>query len=145
MAILEYVHHVAYVVDDLDDAIRVFRDIFELEMIDRHTCEGERSFEMATFRCGPTHIELMRPISYPALEQFLLDHGPGLSHVAFAVKNLPEKIKELQGKGVHIKDPGVFVARTGWTIANFDHNKSNLPYFRDPYHDDHLAEAEEKS
>jgi methylmalonyl-CoA/ethylmalonyl-CoA epimerase len=145
MAILEYIHHVAYVVDDLDHAIRVFRDLFELEMIGRQICEGERRFEMATFRCGPTFIELMRPISFPALEQFLRDHGPGLSHVAFAVKNLPEKIKKLQGKGIEIEDPGAFVAGTGWTIANFDHNKSDLPYFRDPYHNDHLAEAEEKS
>ena len=104
MAILEYVHHVAYVVDDLDDAIRVFRDVFELEMIDRHTCEGERSFEMAAFRCGPTHIELMRPISFPALEQFLLDHGPGLCHVAFAVKNLPEKKKNSANFVISLRD-----------------------------------------
>ncbi len=145
MAILEYIHHVAYVVADMDHAIRVLGEVFELEMIDRRICEGERSFEMATFRCGPTQIEVMRPISYPALQQFLHDHGPGLSHVAFAVKNLPEKIKKLQEKGIQIKEPGVFVARTGWTIANFDHDKSDLPFFQDPYHDDHLTEAEEKT
>jgi catechol 2,3-dioxygenase-like lactoylglutathione lyase family enzyme len=31
----EYIHHVAYVVGDMDDAVRIFRDTFELELTDR--------------------------------------------------------------------------------------------------------------
>ena len=138
----EYVHHVAYAVDDIDHAIGIFRDTFGLEMIDRRTVEGERSFEMAAFRCGATIIELQRPIDYPALHQFLKDHGPGLTHVAFAVRNLPERIKELEQKGVFMKEPGAFVAGTGWRIANFDLDRGNLTLFHSQYHDDHLAEAD---
>ena len=138
----EYIHHVAYAVDDIDHAMGVFRDTFGLEMIDRRVVEGERSFEMATFRCGPTIIELQRPIDYPALAQFLNDHGPGLTHVAFAVKDLPERIKELKEKGVFMKEPGAFVAGTGWRIANFDFDHSDLALFQSRYHDDHLAEAD---
>ena len=138
--VFEYVHHVAYVVSDMDHAVGVFRDTFELELTDRRVVEGERSFEMATFRCGPTIIELMRPIRHPALAQFLKDHGPGLSHVAFAMKDLPKRIEELREKGVFIKEP--FVAGTGWTIAYFDLNNSDLALFQNQYHDDHVAEAD---
>ena len=137
----EHVHHVAYAVEDMDEGIAVFEKTFELELLDRRVVEGELSFEMATFRCGPTFIELQRPINFPKLEQYLKDNGPGLTHVGFAVKNLPERIDQLKSKGVKMKEPGAFVAGTGWRIANFDMSKCQLPIFESKYHDDHLAEV----
>src|SRR5262245_590391 len=113
----EYIHHIAYVVSDMDDAMRVFRDTFELELSDRRVIEGETSVEMAAFRCGATLIEILRPINHPALVQFLKEHGPGLHHVAFAIKDLPERIGDLKEKGVFLNGP--FVASTGWRIAYF--------------------------
>lgn len=136
----EYIHHIAYVVDDIDDAARVFGDIFELEMSDRRVIEGETSVEMAAFRCGPTLIEVLRPINHPALAQFLEEHGPGLHHVAFAMKDLPNRVAELNEKGVFINGP--FVAGTGWRIAYFDFEKSDLDILKSCYHGDHLAGAD---
>jgi methylmalonyl-CoA/ethylmalonyl-CoA epimerase len=136
----EYIHHVAYVVSDMDDAVRVFRDIFELELSQRRVIEGETSVEMAGFRCGPTIIEVLRPINHPALAQFLEEHGPGLHHVAFAMKNLPERIEELKEKEIFASEP--FVVGMGWKISYFDLEKSGLDLFNSCYHGDHLAEAD---
>lgn len=136
----EYVHHVAYVVSDMDEAVRIFGDTFELELSDRRVIEGEHSVEMATFRCGPTLVELLRPISHPALARFLEEHGPGLHHVAFAVKDLSKRIDELGEKGVFTSEP--FVAGTGWKIAYFDLDRSGLDLFRSQHHSDHVAEAD---
>jgi methylmalonyl-CoA/ethylmalonyl-CoA epimerase len=136
----EYVHHVAYVVSDMDEAIRIFRDTFGLELTDRRVMEGKRSVEMAAFRCGPTLIELIRPIKHPPLEQFLNDHGPGLHHVGFAMRDLSKGIEELKGKGVLTGEP--FVAGTGWKVAYFDLEKSGLELLRSHYHGDHLVEAD---
>ena len=136
----EYIHHVAYVVSDMDDAVRVFGDTFELQLIDRRVMEWENSVEMAAFRCGPSLIEVLRPIRHPALEQFLKEHGPGLHHVAFAMNDLPRRIEELREKGVFASQP--FVAGTGWRIAYFDLEKSGLDLFQSCYHGDHLAEAD---
>lgn len=136
----EYIHHVAYIVGDMDDAVRVFRDTFELELSDRRVIEGETSVEMAAFRCGPTFLEVLRPIHHPALAQFLEEHGPGLHHIAFAMKDLPKRIEELREKGVFAGQP--FVAGTGWSIAYFDLEKSGLDLFQSHYHGDHIAEAE---
>lgn len=138
----DYVHHVAYVVSDMDDALRIFRDTFELELTDRRVIEGETSVEMAAFRCGPTIIEILRPINHPALAQFLEEHGPGLHHVGFAVRDLPKRVEELKEKGVFVNGP--FVAGTGWKIAYFDFEKSNLDLLKSCYHGDHLAEAESR-
>lgn len=135
----EYIHHVAYVVSDMDDALRVFRDTFELELIERRVIEGETSVEMAAFRCGLTLIEVLRPINHPALTQFLEEHGPGLHHVGFAMQHLAKRVEELKEKGVFINGP--FVAGTGWNIAYFDFEKSNLDLLKSCYHGDHLVEA----
>ena len=35
----EYIHHVAYVVSDMDEAVCIFRDAFELELSDRRVIE----------------------------------------------------------------------------------------------------------
>ena len=135
----EYVHHIAYVVTDMDDAVRIFGDKFKMELSDRRVTKGERTVEIATFRCGPTLIELMRPIDHPPLAQFLKEHGPGLHHVAFAMRDLSRGIQELKEKGVFASEP--FVAPTGWRIAYFDLDKSGLSLFKSSYHGDHLAEA----
>lgn len=135
---LEYVHHVAYVVNDMDDAVQVLGELFELQMCERHVIGGPRPVEMASFRCGPSLIEVLRPVNHPELEQFLREHGPGLHHVAFAVKDLPTTIERLREKGCYVGEP--FVAGTGWRIAYFDLEKSGLALLRSHYHGDHLAE-----
>jgi methylmalonyl-CoA/ethylmalonyl-CoA epimerase len=137
-SMFEYIHHVAYVVNDMDDALRIFRDIFELQICDHRVIEGETSVEMAAFRCGPTLIEVLRPINHPALAQFLEEHGPGLHHVGFAMKDISKRVDDLHEKGVAIHGP--FVAGTGWEIAYFDFEKSNLDLLKSCYHGDHLAE-----
>jgi len=136
----EYIHHVAYIVSDMDDAVRIFRDTFELELTERRVIEGETSVEMAGFRCGPTIIEVLRPIDHPALVQFLEDHGPGLHHVAFAMKDLPVRVEELKEKGIFASKP--FDAGMGWQISYFDLEKSGLELFDSCHHGDHLAEAD---
>ncbi len=136
----EYIHHIAYVVSDMNDAMRIFGDTFGLELSDRRVIEGETSVEMVSFRCGPTLIEVLRPINHPALAQFLTEHGPGLHHVGFAVKDLQNKGEELQKKGVFINGP--FVAGTGWKIAYSDFEKSDLDLLKSCYRGDHLAEAD---
>lgn len=139
LEMFEYVHHIAYVTNDMDDAVRVFGDTFELELSDRRVIEGKTSVEMAAFRCGRTLIEVLRPINHPQLSEFLVEHGPGLHHVAFAIKDLPNRIEELKGKGVEVNGP--FAAGTGWVIAYFNFDKSDLDLLKSCYHGDHIAEA----
>lgn len=136
----EYVHHIAYVVANIEDAIHIFGEKFQLELSDRRVVEGERSFEIATFRCGPTLIELMRPINHSPLAQFLEERGPGLHHVAFAVRDLARGVIELKEKDIFVSGP--FDVPTGWKIAYFDFDKSELSLFESSHHGDHLAQAD---
>ncbi|MAG13168.1 MAG: hypothetical protein CMN78_01080 [Spirochaetales bacterium] len=139
----EFVHHVAYAVDDMDKIINDFESLFGLELKERKTVSNGTTFEMATFQCGETIIEFQRPIDYPELEKFLKDRGPGLTHVGYGVRNLPEKMKELEKKGIKFNGDAA-TAPTGWLISNFSFEDGQLAYFDDPYHDDHLADADSK-
>lgn len=138
----DFIHHVAYVVEDMDEAVRIFHEVFELELSDRRVIEGQTSVEMAAFRCGPTLIEVLRPINHPALAKELEERGPGLHHVAFAMPDLHQGIAALKEKGVYACEP--FVAGTGWKISYFDLEKSGLGLFNSCYHGDHLAEADRR-
>jgi methylmalonyl-CoA/ethylmalonyl-CoA epimerase len=136
----EYIHHVAYVVSDMDAAVHLFRDTFELELSERRVIEDQTSVEIAAFRCGPTFLEVLRPINHPALAKFLEEHGPGLHHVAFAIQDLQKRIEELKEKGIYASQP--FVAGIGWEISYFELEKSGLDLFNSCHHGDHLAQAE---
>ena len=135
----KYVHHSAYVVSDMEDAMHTFRDLFELQVDDHRVIEGETSVEMVTFRCGPTLIEILRPIHHPALSKFLEEHGPGLHHVAYAMEDLSNHIEKLNQKGVFTSE--IFKAGTDWNIAYFDLEKSHLEILKSSGHGDHLVQA----
>ena len=53
-SVFDHIHPVAYVVADMEEAVRIFRDTFELELSDRRVIEGNTTVEMAAFRCCPT-------------------------------------------------------------------------------------------
>lgn len=137
----EFVHHVAYAVSDMDKVIDDFERLFGLTLKERKTVSNGTTFEMATFQCGETIIEFQRPIDYPKLEKFLEERGPGLTHIAFGVRDLPAKMEELKKRGVEFQGDAA-VAPTGWLISNFSFDNGELKYFDDPYHDDHLADAD---
>lgn len=136
----KYVHHIAYVVSDMEDAMHTFCDTFELEVDDRRIIEGETSVEMITFRCGPSLIEILRPIHHPALSKFLEEHGPGLHHVAYAMEDLQKQVEALKKKDVFTSE--IFRAGTGWDIAYFDLDKSRLDILKSNGHGDHLVQAD---
>jgi hypothetical protein len=67
-------------------------------------------------------------------------NGPGLHHVAFAMKDLPKGIDALKEKGIFCSD--AVVAPTGWKVAYFDLEKSGLSLFNSCRHGNQLAETE---
>jgi catechol 2,3-dioxygenase-like lactoylglutathione lyase family enzyme len=45
----ECVHHIAYIVSDMDDSVRIFHDIFELELVDRRVIEASAAWRWQYF------------------------------------------------------------------------------------------------
>ena len=117
--------HVAIVVRDLEESIRLWRDALGLELT--HVEEvPEQAVRTAIFGHGMGRVELICPTTPDSgVAKFLASRGEGLHHVAFSVGDIEARIAELKQGGIRMIDevprPGVHHMR----IA-FVHPKSTF-------------------
>jgi methylmalonyl-CoA/ethylmalonyl-CoA epimerase len=102
--VLGRIHHVAYVVADLDGALERLARTFDLrpgirEMID------EQGVEAALCDPGGAAVELIQPLDPAgAIARFLEARGEGLHHVAFEVADLDAALADLRARGAELID-----------------------------------------
>jgi methylmalonyl-CoA/ethylmalonyl-CoA epimerase len=109
-------HHVAFVVADLDLALEGQRRI-GFHSGERFTLE-EQGVEVATLQAGASWIELIRPLDPEgAIARFLEKRGEGFHHVAYAVTDLEAALRTLQEAGVRLIDESPRTGAHGWRIA----------------------------
>lgn len=109
-------HHVAFVVADLDVALEGQRRI-GFHASERFTLE-EQGVEVATLHAGASWIELIRPLdSDGAIARFLAKRGEGFHHVAYTVPDLETALRALQEAGVRLIDESPRRGAHGWRIA----------------------------
>jgi methylmalonyl-CoA/ethylmalonyl-CoA epimerase len=121
--VLGRIHHVAYVVADLDAALERLGDTFGLRPAIREVMEGQG---VEAVLCGPGGgaVELIRPLDPAgAIARFLESRGEGLHHVAFEVDDLEAALEDLRGRGAELIDerprPGL-----GGHLVAFVHPRS---------------------
>ncbi len=98
------IHHVAYVVADIDAALERLGAGFGLRPEIREVME-DQGVEAAL--CGPPGgaVELIRPLDPEgAVARFLESRGEGLHHVAFEVDDLAAALDDLRGRGAELID-----------------------------------------
>lgn len=99
---LKKIHHVAVVVSDIDNSIKLWRDTLGLTLDHIEEVPSQKS-KVAAFSVGDTQIELVQPLSEECgVGRFLLDRGPGMHHICFEVENIEETLNELKAKGVRL-------------------------------------------
>jgi methylmalonyl-CoA/ethylmalonyl-CoA epimerase len=109
-------HHVAFVVADLDAALEGQRRI-GFGVSERFVLE-EQGVEVATLPAGASWIELIRPLDPEgAIARFLARRGEGFHHVAYVVADLEAALQSLQEAGVRLIDPSPRTGAHGWRIA----------------------------
>jgi methylmalonyl-CoA/ethylmalonyl-CoA epimerase len=117
------VHHVAMVVDDLDDAIDTYRLLFgaKLELRERL---GAQQVEAALLRVGSGRLELITPLDEESgVARFLAKRGPGLHHVALEVPDVTAALAELERAGATLIDAEPRTGLGGHEVA-FVHPES---------------------
>ncbi|MCU0306219.1 MAG: methylmalonyl-CoA epimerase [Thermoleophilia bacterium] len=101
---LERIHHVGYVVEDIDAALPVYRERFGMDVQVRETLP-EQQVEAVLLGSGPGHVELIRPTAPDGgVARFLERRGPGMHHVAFSVPDLAAALDELAAGGAELID-----------------------------------------
>jgi methylmalonyl-CoA/ethylmalonyl-CoA epimerase len=117
------IHHVAYVVADIDAALERLGATFDLRPAVREVM-ADQGVEAAL--CGPAGaaVELIRPLDADgAVARFLEARGEGLHHVAFEVADLEAALTELRARGAELIDERPRAGLGGHLVA-FVHPRS---------------------
>jgi methylmalonyl-CoA/ethylmalonyl-CoA epimerase len=123
---LKRVSHLGLAVRDLEAAIRLYSDVFGLELDHRWTAEAD-GMEAASFRIGDVNIELMQPTRDDSpVARFLAKRGEGLHHVAYEVGDVGSVLREVRSAGLETIDQAPRAGGDGRTRIGFLHPKSML-------------------
>ena len=99
------VHHVAFAVQDLDEAVGTYQRLFGAEVELRGRME-DQGVETAYLRVGSGRVELMSALAEDTpVGRFLAKRGPGMHHVAYEVPDVAAAVGELAAAGVDVIDP----------------------------------------
>jgi methylmalonyl-CoA/ethylmalonyl-CoA epimerase len=126
---------IGIIVQDLDKTIRVLTEVFGLgpfRMItypppDRpdivreyHGKPGQFSYRQAFTSLGPVELELIQPLEGESVwADFLAEHGQGIHHIRFNVKDMQPVVEHLAENGIAIGQMGSGL-RPGSQWAVFD-------------------------
>lgn len=98
------IEHIAIAVKDLNESIKFYEDIFGLKCYAIEKIE-EQKVTTAFFQIGDTKIELLESTDTDGpVAKFIEKKGEGIHHIAFAVKNIEEKLEEIGSKGIKLID-----------------------------------------
>src|SRR4030081_2303908 len=101
---LSTIDHVGVAVEDIDSALRAYRDSLGMPLVHRETVAAQ-GVDAALLDVGDGHVELLQPLGpETAVGKFLARHGPGLHHVAYRVGDIDAVLSALAGAGLRLID-----------------------------------------
>ncbi len=116
--IIDRVHHVAFVVADLDRAVARFERLLGVRVAERGLV-ASRGAEVVIFRLANMNLEVVAPATADSeLHRHLNEHGEGFYHIGFAVEDIERTCSQLVDRGIHmVSSP--YSAYKDWRIAYF--------------------------
>jgi methylmalonyl-CoA/ethylmalonyl-CoA epimerase len=121
--VLGRIDHIGVAVEDIDAAIALYRDAFEMELAHRETVEPQ-GVEAVLLDVGDGHVELLAPLGPEApVGKFMAKNGAGLHHVAYAVDDIDATLEKLSAAGLRLIDSEPRVGIRGSRVA-FLHPRS---------------------
>lgn len=121
------VHHVAFLVGDLDEAAEAFETRYGLAPLARHVMTGDFELEVVLYPVGDALVELVTPTTE---EGWAYEHwrerGDGFFHIAFEVDDVAASVRALRAAGVGFEADA---PREGfdWLVATPDADDTLFP------------------
>jgi methylmalonyl-CoA/ethylmalonyl-CoA epimerase len=131
------IDHIGVAVDDLDEAVALYRD--KLGMAEQHR-EVVEAFgvEAVLLEIGDGHVELLTPTEPDSgVAKFLERHGPGMHHVAYLTDDIDSALDQVRSAGLRLIDEEARGGIRGSRVA-FLHPKATggvLTELVEPAHD----------
>jgi methylmalonyl-CoA epimerase len=117
------IDHVGVAVEQLDEALELYGEHFQLELAHREVVE-EQGVEAVLLDVGENHVELLAPLGPDTpVGKFLAKNGPGLHHVAYQVDDIDSTLRALEQAGLRLIDEQPRTGIRGSRVA-FMHPRS---------------------
>jgi methylmalonyl-CoA/ethylmalonyl-CoA epimerase len=101
---LSKIEHIALAVSDLEESIRLYTEVWGLELEHREVVE-DQGVEEAMFRVGDSYVQLLAPLSSETtVGKFIAKRGEGLHHIAYEVADLDAALASLAAAGARLID-----------------------------------------
>jgi methylmalonyl-CoA/ethylmalonyl-CoA epimerase len=98
------IDHIGVAVEEIDAAIALYDEGFEMELAHRETVESQ-GVEAVLLDVGDGHVELLAPLGPDTpVGKYLAKNGPGLHHVAYAVDDIDAALEGIAATGVQLID-----------------------------------------
>jgi len=93
------IDHIAIVVRDADEALKVYSEMFGFEVVE--TIDGPAGeFKAVLVRAGDIRLEFLQPLTDEgSFAKFLKERGGGLHHMSFTTNNIEHDLKTLKAQG----------------------------------------------
>jgi methylmalonyl-CoA epimerase len=123
MAKVTRIHHIAIVVDDLENPLSFWRDALGLELTQVQDVPAEMA-QIAFLPTSNSEVELVRPTTKDSgLGRYLEKRGPGMHHICLEVDDILGMLAHLKGKGIQLINEELRTGEDGRKYA-FIHPKS---------------------
>jgi methylmalonyl-CoA/ethylmalonyl-CoA epimerase len=120
-----HIEHIGIAVRSLAEAVPFYEKVFGLKCYNIEEV-ADQKVKTAFFRVGQTKIELLESTDPEgAIGKFIEKRGEGVHHIAFAVSDIEERLKEAEEAGVRLIDSCPRKGAEGLDIA-FLHPKSTF-------------------
>ena len=98
------IDHIGVAVEDIDAAIALYANSFEMELAHRETVESQ-GVEAVLLDVGDGHVELLAPLGPDTpVGKYMAKNGAGLHHVAYAVDDIDADPGGLAAAGIQLID-----------------------------------------
>jgi methylmalonyl-CoA/ethylmalonyl-CoA epimerase len=122
---VSHIEHIGIAVNSLEEAIPFYEKMLGLKCYAVEEVKDQK-VKTAFFMVGQTKIELLESTDQEGpIGKFIEKKGPGIHHIAYAVENVDESLKELEEQGVRLIDQKGRKGAEGLNIG-FLHPKSTL-------------------
>jgi methylmalonyl-CoA/ethylmalonyl-CoA epimerase len=111
------IDHIGVAVHEIEPALELYRDRFELELAHREIVE-QQGVEAVLLDLGENHVELLAPLGADTpVGKFLARQGPGLHHVAYQVADIDATLQALKQAGLELIDEQPRIGIRGSRVA----------------------------
>ncbi|MFO7965194.1 MAG: methylmalonyl-CoA epimerase [Desulfobacterales bacterium] len=117
------IDHLGIAVNSIEEGKNFWTDVLGLDLTDTETVEAQKT-TTAFLPVGESEVELLESTTPDGpVAKFIEKKGQGIQHVAFAVENIEEALRELKEKGIQLIDQEPRIGAGGAKIA-FLHPKA---------------------